>query len=153
MPSFSWRDVLTVSVTEMSRAQALDCTRHFNLMVGVMSTIDDLLREADILAALYAPAVVRYHGDILAAGEKTIDLGDGETLTLTLPITREAFMALPMSLTERWISVAITANDWLIESLKKSFEGMLATTSAPVSGSAPSSEPTAVSPTTTTTGG
>jgi hypothetical protein len=152
LPTFTWHDVLTVSVSEMSRAQAFDCTRHFDTLVGVIATYPELMSEADVLAVTYAPAVVKIKGEILTAGERTVDVGDGETIRLVLPMTREAFMALPMSLTEQWVAATVTANEWLVSTLKKLFSLATETSSVPKSGGGPLNEPTTKSQPIPTTG-
>lgn len=152
MQTFTWRDILTVSVGEMNRAQGLDCARHFEILKGAMPSVETLLHEADMLVCLYAPAVVTLRGEILADGERVIDLEEHETLRLALPLTRDVFLALPMSLTEQWIAAAVTSNDWFVDALKKALSLALETSSVPESGSAPSSEPTTISLPMPTTG-
>jgi hypothetical protein len=140
MTIFTWRDELTITVNEMSRAQALDCARQFDLLARVYTSYDDLMQETDVLGAMNAPAVIKIKDDVFIAGERAIALADGTTLHLALPLTRECFNALPMSLTQAWVSAMLDSNNWLIDSLKKAFSLAAVTASEPQSGNAPSSE-------------
>jgi hypothetical protein len=150
--TFNWRDALMVSVNEMSRTQALDCAREFDLLLNVVTDIDELMREADVLGVLHAPAIVKWRGEVLGSGEQVIQLDEGESIKLVLPLTRECFNALPMSLTQLWVNAMIKSNGWLVEELKKVLSLTSPSVSEPKSGDAPSTDPMTVSPATTTTG-
>lgn len=137
MATFVWRNTLTVSVGEMSRTAALECCQRFDTLAQVYTNTGDLLAETDILTVLYAPLTVKVGSEPFAAGERTLELDDGERVTLTLPLTREGFMALPMSLTAAWISAAVRSNGWLVDILGKVFAPTSETGSAPKSDGAP----------------
>jgi hypothetical protein len=153
MPSFTWRN-LTVTVGEMSRAQALDCARDFNPLVGLFPANDTgLLMELEVLCVLHSPATILGNDDGLqaATGSKTYTVDEKE-LTITLPITREAFDKLPYTLTKAWIIAAVDANGWLVDDLKKALSRITTQINASPSGSVPSSESTTTPQTTKTTG-
>lgn len=151
MTTFTWRDTLTVSVGEMSRAQALDCSRQFDAMIGVFDYAD-LLEETDVIGVLHAPVTIKVDGEMFGGGERFVKVGEDEPFKLTLPLTRECFSQLPMSLTQQWVSAMILSNEWLIDALKKASSLTPANASAPKSGSAPSSEPIPEPTAMTTTG-
>lgn len=152
MPTFTWHDCLTVSVHEMSRADALDCARQFDLLAGVIPNVGEYLAEINALIAVKAPAAVRFQGVLLNAGPRHLVLSDEEAVDLTLPLTREAFDALPMSLATAWSNAASAANDWVVEALKKILLPVSPSSSASKSDSGPSAEPAAILPATTTNG-
>jgi len=152
MATFIWRNVLTVTVGEMSRTRAIECCQQFDLLAGIYTNADDLLAETDVLCVLHAPTTVKVRGEVMAEGERLILLDEGESIRLTLPLTRECFMALPMTLTRAWIAAAVGSNDWLVDVLKKVFSLASETGSAQKSGDGPSSEPSLTNFMTKTTG-
>lgn len=152
MATFTWRDEITVSVGEMSRAQALDCARQFEIATQFAISLPELMAETDVLGVLNAPAVVQHKSQVIDAGTRTITLADGECISLTLPMTRECFSALPISLTRQWITAMVKSNEWLVDDLKKLLSLATEKISEPQSGSAPSTEPTREVKTIKTTG-
>lgn len=122
MTTFIWRDTLTISVSEMNRAQALDACRQFDLAAKVFSEDVELFREVDVIAVLNAPVVVKIDNQIVTAGERVVTVGEEEPFMLALPLTHENFYALPMSLTELWIQAAAQSNEWLLVTLKKTLD-------------------------------
>jgi len=151
MTTFTWRDTLTVSVGEMSRAQGLDCARNFELLARVYPDYEQLLLASDVLFVKYAPSVVKFGPDVLGNGAHKIEIG-GEPVTLELPLTEQGFNALPITLCQAWVSAALTSNGWLIEHLKKVISLIPVTNSEPESGNAPLTEPTETRPLMTTIG-
>lgn len=119
MTTFIWREVLSVSVGEMNRTQAIECCRKFDELATVFTVYAALMTEADILTVCHAPVVVKLNDEVLGAGERTIELPNGDTFKLVLPLTRTNFNNLPMSLSEVWINAAIRSNEWFIDTLKK----------------------------------
>lgn len=152
MATFTWRDVLTVSVGESSRTQAMECARAFDALAQVSTGLDDLLSEANVLGVIYAPNTVRLRGVVLSAGVHEIKLEGDEPFNLTLPLTHDGFCNLPMSLTAMWVDAMVRSNGWLIDTLKKVVSLASTNSLEPKSGSAPSSEPTATLQTMTTPG-
>lgn len=152
MPTFVWHDCLTVSVGEMSRAAALTCARQFDAAASVFGTYDELMTEADALVVLNAPAVVKFADTLLDNGTRELHLDNNEVLTLTLPLTRAGFDALPMSLASDWIDAAIKANGWFVETLKKAIRLASPTNNEPKSGAVPLNEPTTTNQETRITG-
>lgn len=152
MPSFTWRNCLTVSVSEMSRTQALDCARSFDLLAQVYPSLDDLVAEADVLCVIFAPCIIKVGDRILEAGTHIVKRDDGDSLSLTLPLTSDSFKALPMGLTEAWINAAVSCNEWIIDALKKNILRTINLLSEQKSDSAPLNEPTPSVPMTETTG-
>jgi hypothetical protein len=150
--TFTWKDTLTVSVGESSRTQAIDCARAFDALAQVMTSYDELMAETNVLGVLHAPSTVRFKGEVLGVGERTILIEGEEPFKLSLPLTPETFNALPMSLTAAWIDAMVRSNGWLIDTLKKALSLTSLNESEPKSGSAPLSEPTAEPQTMTTPG-
>jgi len=152
MASFKFHDV-TFTVRSMTRTAALECTKEFEIITPLYAeATDDLLREADWLAVKHAVTVIRIGEDVFTDGVRLIKGDDDEPLTLVLPITREPFFALPMNLTEAWITAAHMANSWYIEIAKKAFGLTAETNNAPKSGNASSNASTPLSLATKTTG-
>lgn len=152
MTTFIWREVLSVSVGEMSRTQAIECCRQFDKLTTLFTEYVELMAEADILTVLHAPVVVKINGEAFSSGERMIELPDEQPFKLVLPLTRNAFNNLPMSLATVWISAAIRSNEWFIDTLKKVVGLTPTSNSELVSGNAPLNEPTEASLTTTTIG-
>lgn len=142
MTTFIWREVLSVNVGEMSRTQAIECCRKFDALLEIFPDYIEQLAEADILTVLEAPAVIKVNGEVFSIGERTIQLPDEQPFKLVLPLTRECFDGLPMSLATAWISAALRSNEWFIDTLKKA-AGLTSTSNLESkSGNAPSNEPT-----------
>lgn len=152
MATFTWQDILTVTVGEMSRAQALDCARQFQTLSRVYTDVDELMVEADVTGVLYAPVVVKLYGNLLDPGPHVITLADDVDFTLTLPLTHEAFNVLPMSLAQLWITAMVQSNGWLIDLLKKVSSLTTENGSGPKSDDAQSNEPKVEALTTPTIG-
>lgn len=158
MTTFIWREILTVSVGEMSRTQALECCRKFDALKSLYPHYDtsvndyaELMSEADLLAVMSAPVVVKYKGEPVGWGEQCVELEE-DTFRLTLPLTRKSFDLMPMSLTTAWVNAALLSNAWFIDTLKKAMGLTSMLSYVPESGSAVSNEPTKASQTTTTIG-
>ena len=152
MPTFTWRNTLTVAVGEMSRTQAIECARAFDALAQVVTTYDDLFAETNVLGVVHAPCLVRWKGTVLGDGEHDI-LIDGEPpFKLILPLSPDRFNQMPHSLTAAWIDAMLNANSWLLDTVKKVLSLALVNSSAPKSGDEPSNEPTPEPQTTTTAG-
>lgn len=137
MTTFVWND-LTISVGEMSRTDALDVCRQFDVMKTVYTAYDDLMSEADILCAISAPTTIKQGTNIIRqSGAFTVTIDDDTEFDVSLPITRESFMKLPMSLTAAWITASLQSNDWFIDTLKKAFGLTRAVNSVQELGNAP----------------
>lgn len=155
--TFTWREILTVTVGEMSRTRALECTRHFDAISPLFTEKDgtirynELMSEFDLLAVMYAPSTVKLKGEVIGEGEQTIRYDD-ESFRLVLPLTREIVVALPMSLCQAWIGAAVEANGWIVDTLKKAWSLTLPKEPEPKSGNAPLREPMPTLQTTPTIG-
>lgn len=141
MTTFVWRDVLTVSVNEMSRTQALECARQFDVLARVYKDITSLMHETDVIVVLDAPTVIKVNDAPFQVGKIVVEPEGSAAFELELPLTREGFHALPMSLTEAWIDAAVRENNWLIEALKKILLPMQQSNKEPVSDNGQSKEP------------
>lgn len=152
MATFTWKEKLTVTVGEMSRTQGIDCARQFDLLAKVYTDYNELMRESDALVVINAPVTIRSGDKVLSEGEYDIRLPDEKVISLVLPLTRDSFYALPMSLSEAWINAAVTENGWFIDTLKKVFSLTSQNNSEPKSGSEPSSAQSLTAQTTMTIG-
>lgn len=108
MAKFTWKS-LTLIVTEMSRTTALEFAKEAEL-IQLINDFDVLTREVDYLITRYAPVKVLCDGKVLSEGTHVIDIGDDETINLVLPITRENFNQLPVSLAAEWSNIAESEN-------------------------------------------
>lgn len=104
--------ILSIWVGEMSRATSLEFAREAEL-IQLVADADFLAREVDYLITRYALCKVIYNGAPLENGVHTIDTGSGDTITLELPLTRENFNQLPVSLAAAWTKAAEAENDYL----------------------------------------
>lgn len=150
MPNFIWHD-LTITVSEMSRAAALDCARDFNAVRNLFQDDNSLLAELEVLCALHTPCIVKDAAGVVQSSKQIVS-GD-TTFELTLPLTRENFDRLPFSLTRDLIIASVDANEWLLQDLKKVFSRIEPNPAVSPSGSAPSTEQTTVEPQPTMTTG
>lgn len=153
MATFQYENA-AFTVRGMSRTAGLECLREFDAITPLYTdnTIE-LLREGDWLAVKYAPVTLRIGEDAFTDGERVIKSENDGDVKIVLPITRDAFFALPLPVTEAWITAAHLSNGFFIEALKKVFAlPTMATTSEPKSGSASSPDLTARHPETKTTG-
>jgi hypothetical protein len=116
--TFVWKD-LTVKVGEMSRRQGIACAQAYRELAAEGS-IEDLMYEIEVALALYAPVKIAHLTLPITEGKRTLVMEDGTEVTLILPITREAFNDLPMTLARAWAEAAMTANWWIVEDLKNS---------------------------------
>lgn len=143
MAKFIWTkgDVsLTVRVGEMNRATALDCARDFEPLLLLPSDSGLLDNEIELLFVRYAPAAIIVGDKVVAQGDHTLDLPDGEKLTIILPMTRECYNALPITLARQWGECAAVENGWIYQDLKNALSRILRTINEPESGSALSNE-------------
>lgn len=138
MTTFVWNEILSVSVGEMSRTQAIECCRKFDALTEIFTNYIELMAETDILTVLEAPAVVKINGEVFSLGERTIELLDERPFKLVLPLTHDCFDALPMSLATAWINAALRSNAWFIDTLKKTMTLTTANNLEPKSDNAPS---------------
>lgn len=138
MARFTYKDRLVVVCTEMSRAAALRVAQSVNMLVDLAPTLNGTLtNELDTIYVLNTPCSVLLDSKVLDTGTHSIDL-DGQAFSLTLPLTRECFDALPVSLTAQWISAAQTENQWLTDFFLSALKAMAQPTGAPQSDKAPS---------------
>lgn len=126
MAKFSWKE-LDIYVGEMSRADSLMFSQEAELMQLVGSR-EFLAQEVDFLITRYARSKVMYKGELLNDGTHVIDTGDDESIALALPLTRENFNQLPVSLAAAWTKAAEAENqlvtDFFLQSLKKLAESI-----------------------------
>jgi hypothetical protein len=141
MAVFLWRERLKLVVTEMSRTAALDCARDFgSFLDGSGHEQAAVSGEIDYLFAAHAPCKLFWDGALLEAGTHTLTLDADDSLTLTVPLTRAGFNALPVSLAQGWAAAAEAANGWLMDFLAARLSAMVAN----ANGSSPASVPSPV---------
>lgn len=137
MAKFTYKERLTVSVHEMTRAQALRFAQTVNAVLELQATSDGVISsEVNVGYALNSPCHVSYEGKLLENGMHNLAL-DGEMINLTLPLTRECFDNLPVSLTALWIEAAQVENEWLSNRFLAVLNQILPLTSEPKSDSEP----------------
>jgi hypothetical protein len=119
MAAFVWRERLRVSVSEMSRAAALDCARDFGAFIerlfdGAFEGVNKAQianTEIEWLFVHYAPVTFWLEGKPIT--DVQLAFMDEPPVAFTLPITRECFDTLPISLTQPWADAAQEANEYL----------------------------------------
>lgn len=110
MATFHWRDILTITVNEMSRAAALEASQM--LKVILESDLDDASIINGELAWMnvgLSPCIVIYKNAVLADGKHNIIAGD-LTFDLELPLNRKNFESWPVSLTMLWVDASEKEN-------------------------------------------
>lgn len=113
MAKFTYKDKLIVAVWEMNRAAGLHVGNIINSLIDIQTDNDGFLtNEVHLAFALNAPCKIVYNGAVLEDGTHHLDIGE-EGFDLTLPLTREGFEALPVSLTVQWVEAAELENEWL----------------------------------------
>lgn len=136
MTTFTW-NTLKVSVGEMNRAAALDCSRAVSeLMTAQPQSTEAFQAELDWLYIQHSPVRVWVNGELLDTGDHILDIEDN-VLALTLPMTRACFQALPASLASQWSTAAGEANRWLSDFFQSALNRILQS----VNGNAPVSTP------------
>lgn len=114
MQKVVYRDKLTLLISEVSRAKALQVVQVVNALLD--AEIDNagfISNEFNFAYVSNAPVKALWDGKLLENGTHTLTFGEYDDLTLTLPLTRECFEALPVSLTALWVEAAQTENEWL----------------------------------------
>lgn len=114
---FIWREKLTVIISEMSRAAALDCSRD----LGEVPIGDDeqtFARALEGCVVRYAPAVVIVDGQIYRSGPVKVEYSEGELLEFTLPLDTAGLNKLPVTLASVWIEAAEQENQFVVDGLK-----------------------------------
>ena len=153
MATFTYENA-TFTVRGMSRTAGLEVLREFDAITPLYDGNNiELLREGDWLAVKHAPVTIRIGEDAFTDGERVVNSENDGAIKVVLPITRDAFFALPIPLTEAWITAAHMSNGWYIEALKKVFGLTAGTNSGPKSGNGQSNVQTQTSPMMKTTGG
>lgn len=139
MATFQYENA-TFTVRGMSRTAGLEVLREFDAIKPLyQDNAVELLREADWLAVKHAPASLRIGDDAFTEGDRIINSENDGDVRIVLPITRDTFFALPLALSEAWVTAAHLSNSWYIEALKKTFAlPTMVTTTEPKSGSASS---------------
>ncbi len=109
-----YRDRLILIVSEVSRAKALQIAQVVNALTDVEVNNDGFIRnEFHFAYAQNAPVKALWDGRLLEDGTHALKFEEYDEITLTLPLTREAFEALPVSLSAVWIEAAEAENTWL----------------------------------------
>ncbi len=109
-----YREQLTLIVGLVSRAKALQVVQVFNsLMEAEIDNAGFITNEFNFAYVINAPLKVLWKGKLLENGVHTLEFGEYDDITLTLPITRETFDELPVDLTAMWIEAARAENEWL----------------------------------------
>lgn len=138
MAKFTWSKgevSITLRVGEMSRAAALDCARDFEPLLMLPDGSKSVDTEIELLFVKYAPAAIIAGDKVITQGDYTVNLPDGGKLLITLPMTRECFNELPVTLTREWGEHAAAENAWVYQDLKNALSRILQMISVPESGS------------------
>lgn len=114
---FIWRDKLTVIISEMSRAAALDCARDID-EIPITDTSDEITRAIEGHVMRYAPTTVIVDGQVYKSGPVKVEYAEGESLEFSLPLTGATLNALPRTLANTWIEAALEENMWVVDDLK-----------------------------------
>jgi hypothetical protein len=133
---FTWHDRLIVAVSEMNRASALRVAQSINALLEIDTDKAGFMsNEIQLAFVLNAPCKVVYDGAVLDAGTHHLDMGEGG-VDLMLPLTREGFEMLPVSLTALWIEAAEKENEWLSNRFLQTLSRITPFTSEPSSANA-----------------
>lgn len=109
-----YRDRLTLIISEVSRAKALQVVQVVNaLMEAEIDNAGFISNEFNFAYVNNAPVKALWDGKLLEEGTHTLKFEEYDELTLTLPLTREAFENLPISLSAMWVEAAQAENEWL----------------------------------------
>lgn len=109
-----YRDRLTLIISEVSRAKALQVVQVVNaLMEAELDNAGFISNEFHFAYASNSPVKALWDGKLLDNGTHILKFEEYDELTLTLPLTREAFEELPVSLSAVWIEAAEAENEWL----------------------------------------
>lgn len=125
MAVFTWREVITIRVGEMSRASAFDCIDAFDTLIKSGLSADRIIPQSEAYIAMYAPCAVKLRDQTFSSeGTHTFDYvdekGHAQSITIELPISSATyFNTLPMSLTQLWVAAAVEENGWLNDLAKK----------------------------------
>ncbi len=111
-----YRDRLILIVSEVSRAKALQVALVLSSLVG--AEIGDgsfISNEYHFAYVSNATVKALWDGKLLEDGTHVLKFDEYDEITLTLPLTRECFDGLPVSLSAGWIEAAQSENEWLSE--------------------------------------
>lgn len=114
MRKIVYRDRLIVFVGEINRAKALQVAQTVTTLLD--ADIDNpalISNEFHFAYVTNAPVKILFDGKVLEDGKHVLSFGEYDDLEITLPINRECFDALPVSLTADWIKAAEAENEWL----------------------------------------
>lgn len=128
MAKFTYK-TLTVYVSEMSRATALEFAKECEL-IRLVADPEFLAREIDYLITRYAPCKVIVEGQPLDEGVHEIVVGEDEFMVLELPFTRENFNQLPVSLAATWTKAAEAENQYTVNFFLESLQKLVTNGSA-----------------------
>lgn len=114
MRKVTYRDRLILLISEVSRANALKVVQVVNaLMEAELDNAGYIGNEFHWAYVQNAPVRVLWDGKLLENGTHILKFDEYDELTLTLPLTRDCFEALPVSLSAVWIEAAQAENEWL----------------------------------------
>lgn len=132
-------DTLTIHVHEMSKKQAMQFMASLSVYQDMGKLTDDIMEWERVKRT---PMTVTYDGEPLGEGAHTVTL-KSVAYDLPLPLTQEAYNALPFSLTTNLAFEVAEVNVWLTHFLAHGAEGLirLRKTSASSSHNAPSNTP------------
>lgn len=114
---FTWRDKLTVIVSEMSRATALDCSRDID-EIDISADSVTVTRALETLIVHYAPVTVIVDGRKFTSGAVKVEYAEDEWVEFTLPLDSAGLDSLPRGLADTWTECAVNENQWLVDALK-----------------------------------
>jgi len=114
MKKVVYRERLTLIISEVTRAKALQVVQVVNaLMDAEIDNAGFISNEFNFAYVSNAPVKVLWDGRLLEDGTHVLKFDDFDEMALVLPLTRECFEALPISITARWIEAAQIENEWL----------------------------------------
>lgn len=114
MRKVTYRDRLILLISEVSRAKALQVVQVVNaLMDADLDNAGYISNEFNFAYVSNAPVKVLFDGKLLENGTHVLKFEEYDELTLTLPLTRECFELLPVSLSAAWVEAAQAENEWL----------------------------------------
>jgi len=139
MQKIVYRDRLVLLVNEITRAKALQVVQIVNTLVDMeIDNAGYISNEFHFAYVSNAPVKVLFDGKLLDNGSHVLNFGEYNEINLTLPLTRECFEELPISLTAQWIEAAESENGWLSDHFLRAMRLIVPSLFEPVSDKAQS---------------
>src|SRR5690348_1854635 len=104
MRKVTYRDRLILIVTEVSYAKALQVVQVVNALIDAKTDNAGFIsNEFNYAYVGDAPVKALWDGKLLEDGTHVLKFEEYDEVTLTLPLTRDCFETLPVSLTAAWV--------------------------------------------------